>query len=910
MSQEDQVVSVRLRRSTTSTPWGFRMQGGHEYGAPLFIQTVNPKSLSARHGLRVGDRLLAICNTEAHRMSHEQAKMEIIRAGNELDLIVQRRPGQPQDIPDAGRIHRQQNKHEATEESTQYRGYTNPNVQSRSFKILQESLGYSEANEEGIILPTGGTPGESIVRRAYNEGKHRLEELSEINPRNFTNEGESPYRYSDAMIRDDDASRLRSSGAQPERRRRRRREKPDPADNVASEKQFVGVTGSHKVAPVDIAMSSVLSPAAGQQQYLEQAKSHYQREPEVMPQMPVVHQSQPQRPVSHQSQSNQRPLKLINYNFEEQYGHQQNKQKAVVSPQKSNDFIPSTKTVSSVAADLDLKHSGDVYGQGHASAGQPPVTSHLDVVSNEKKMGDPGNHMHVHEDQGKANPPVAGYKSSTATVMSPPTMVVVQNAPKAAPETPPIAIMKSQQMAVIEKSPMTEVENPPVTVIKSEQMAVVEKSPMTVAVNPPIAVVQVPNTAILEKVPPAAVDLTDGAQSSKPKGNETNNSVSAEENASSISEPTRETSPLEAIEESMSLEQKSSPKDAAVKALDSVSQKIDLHASGESITKVVGEEEITLTTEESVTKEEKCAPAEDVSVEDNAKTIEESMSKEEKIAPKDVAVKAVEEVSKRIVAQATEEAVAQVSKLAAEQIEVKADDDSKVSVETEPNNTKEISTSEVTSGGEVKATTDVISDTQAENESNAGSQLAMTEAPLETTIEATENKSESIQIEQSDDVNAAIGETESVVNISVDEEIAAPMQETTDETHTFSIDFNSDADIELQNEEVSFSISTDADVSSDMQESVNISSTENGDANTEAAISINFDTDVTDAGVETVEIEATEENAPEKNAKDEKSSPNKLPEQKTPESKTSKPERAKFVDSQGGVAARLAKFKK
>ena len=32
------------------------------------------------------------------------------------------------------------------EESTAYRGYTNPNVQSRSFKILQQSLNYSEAS--------------------------------------------------------------------------------------------------------------------------------------------------------------------------------------------------------------------------------------------------------------------------------------------------------------------------------------------------------------------------------------------------------------------------------------------------------------------------------------------------------------------------------------------------------------------------------------------------------------------------------------------------------------------------------------------------------------------------------------------------------------------------------------------
>jgi hypothetical protein len=38
------------------------------------------------------------------------------------------------------------------EESTAYRGYTNPNVQSRSFKILQQSLNYSEASGRTAIL--------------------------------------------------------------------------------------------------------------------------------------------------------------------------------------------------------------------------------------------------------------------------------------------------------------------------------------------------------------------------------------------------------------------------------------------------------------------------------------------------------------------------------------------------------------------------------------------------------------------------------------------------------------------------------------------------------------------------------------------------------------------------------------
>lgn len=154
MSQDDQVVSVCLRRNTTSTPWGFRMQGGHEFGSPLYIQQVNAKSLSHRQGLRVGDRILAIATVQAHNMNHEQAKMEIIRAGNDLDLIVQRRMSQS--VADEQNSHLAQQQQQQTarddeeyQKSTQYRAYTNPNVQSRSFKILQESLSHSEAYEEG-----------------------------------------------------------------------------------------------------------------------------------------------------------------------------------------------------------------------------------------------------------------------------------------------------------------------------------------------------------------------------------------------------------------------------------------------------------------------------------------------------------------------------------------------------------------------------------------------------------------------------------------------------------------------------------------------------------------------------------------------------------------------------------------
>ena len=50
--------------------------------------TVN--SIAQRVGLRPGDAILQIGNNPTQGMGHSQAKMEILRAGNELDFIIQR----------------------------------------------------------------------------------------------------------------------------------------------------------------------------------------------------------------------------------------------------------------------------------------------------------------------------------------------------------------------------------------------------------------------------------------------------------------------------------------------------------------------------------------------------------------------------------------------------------------------------------------------------------------------------------------------------------------------------------------------------------------------------------------------------------------------------------------------------
>jgi len=51
---------------------------------------VTSDGVAFKAGLLPGDVVRQIGNASTHRMTHEQAKMEIIRAGNELDFFVHR----------------------------------------------------------------------------------------------------------------------------------------------------------------------------------------------------------------------------------------------------------------------------------------------------------------------------------------------------------------------------------------------------------------------------------------------------------------------------------------------------------------------------------------------------------------------------------------------------------------------------------------------------------------------------------------------------------------------------------------------------------------------------------------------------------------------------------------------------
>lgn len=54
----------------------------------IFLSKVNPDTPAYTYGLNAGDQVISINGRNVTNVSHQEAKMEITRAGNELDLTV------------------------------------------------------------------------------------------------------------------------------------------------------------------------------------------------------------------------------------------------------------------------------------------------------------------------------------------------------------------------------------------------------------------------------------------------------------------------------------------------------------------------------------------------------------------------------------------------------------------------------------------------------------------------------------------------------------------------------------------------------------------------------------------------------------------------------------------------------
>jgi C-terminal processing protease CtpA/Prc len=81
---------VLIKRQFNNMPFGFKLQGGIEFSVPLSILEVTPNSIADKAGLRPGDAITKINNTETAWMEHNRAKQEIVNCGDMYWLTIER----------------------------------------------------------------------------------------------------------------------------------------------------------------------------------------------------------------------------------------------------------------------------------------------------------------------------------------------------------------------------------------------------------------------------------------------------------------------------------------------------------------------------------------------------------------------------------------------------------------------------------------------------------------------------------------------------------------------------------------------------------------------------------------------------------------------------------------------------
>lgn len=143
-------AQLQLRRTQNTQPWGFRLKGGVDQGIPLHAEHVGPNGRAGHAGLRPGDMILSICGNDAQNMTHMQVKQEILRAGNELDLVVQRGEFTAAQPPPGGPGPKEEARVQIVEEPTvKMGGPTFKDVRSKTFQHLDNELPQSEVGGPG-----------------------------------------------------------------------------------------------------------------------------------------------------------------------------------------------------------------------------------------------------------------------------------------------------------------------------------------------------------------------------------------------------------------------------------------------------------------------------------------------------------------------------------------------------------------------------------------------------------------------------------------------------------------------------------------------------------------------------------------------------------------------------------------
>ncbi|VDP70980.1 unnamed protein product [Echinostoma caproni] len=197
--------TVLLRRPVSERHWGFTFFGGSENGCPPFVNKVTSGSLAAQHGMEVGDVIVSICNSLTVGKTQEQLKADILRAGNELDLVLIKRgvdldkiaqlapkalpttprspppgatayPDRQFSFPGPGVVARSPRVEPAISRGRSFRS-----IKTKSIRILEEQLASGQSPSSVVHtkqhfqgargLPASGTP--SSYMRAYGQNPNQ-----------------------------------------------------------------------------------------------------------------------------------------------------------------------------------------------------------------------------------------------------------------------------------------------------------------------------------------------------------------------------------------------------------------------------------------------------------------------------------------------------------------------------------------------------------------------------------------------------------------------------------------------------------------------------------------------------------------------------------------------------------------
>ncbi|KAH8859465.1 PDZ and LIM domain protein 7 [Schistosoma japonicum] len=158
--------TIFLRRPSSERHWGFSFHGGAEYGCPPFVNKVTSNGLANHAGLEVGDVIVSICNSLTVGKTYEQVKAEILRAGNELDLILIRRGVDldkvaqvaPHIMTTSSFGHQSSfdsdsNSQKKLSTRSLTRGRLFRPIQTKSLRILEQQLSISESTGNPVVKP-------------------------------------------------------------------------------------------------------------------------------------------------------------------------------------------------------------------------------------------------------------------------------------------------------------------------------------------------------------------------------------------------------------------------------------------------------------------------------------------------------------------------------------------------------------------------------------------------------------------------------------------------------------------------------------------------------------------------------------------------------------------------------------